>query len=190
MPQPSTTEIHLKITCLKFHSDFPGANGLNCYNRTQPCWLSLAKFTHFGQVYHTKMIYLYIKGLLEFNFAPHRNTCLFLWENVLGNRIRIHEMFIQSNYISSLFKYITHYLSWLGRLSGICDGKVLVKSIIPKWFIYIYKCCLNSTLPHIGIHVYSYGKMCLEIGSGSMKCLFNLITLFILAWEVVRHLWW
>ena len=26
MPQPSITKIYLKITCLKFHSNFPGAN--------------------------------------------------------------------------------------------------------------------------------------------------------------------
>ena len=28
MPQPSLTKIHLKITCLKFHSNFPGPNEL------------------------------------------------------------------------------------------------------------------------------------------------------------------
>ena len=28
MPQPSITKIHLKITYLKFHSNFPGANEL------------------------------------------------------------------------------------------------------------------------------------------------------------------
>ena len=28
MPQPSITKICLKITCLKFHSNFPGANEL------------------------------------------------------------------------------------------------------------------------------------------------------------------
>ena len=30
MPQPSITKICLKITCLKFHSNFPGANELMC----------------------------------------------------------------------------------------------------------------------------------------------------------------
>ena len=30
MPQPSITKICLKITCLKFHSNFPGANELIC----------------------------------------------------------------------------------------------------------------------------------------------------------------
>ena len=29
MPQPSTIKIHLKITYIKFHSNFPGANELN-----------------------------------------------------------------------------------------------------------------------------------------------------------------
>ena len=33
MPQPSITKIHLKITCLKFQLNFPGANGLSaCIN--------------------------------------------------------------------------------------------------------------------------------------------------------------
>ena len=31
MPQPSITEICLKITCLNFHSNFPGANELTCW---------------------------------------------------------------------------------------------------------------------------------------------------------------
>ena len=31
MPQPSITKIYLKITCLKFHSKFPGANELTFY---------------------------------------------------------------------------------------------------------------------------------------------------------------
>ena len=43
MPQPSITKIYLKITCLKFHSNFPGANELRWCNRLlsvgfEPVW--------------------------------------------------------------------------------------------------------------------------------------------------------
>ena len=32
MPQPPITKIHLKITYLKFHSNFPGANELKIFD--------------------------------------------------------------------------------------------------------------------------------------------------------------
>ena len=42
MPQPSITKICMKITCLKFHSNFPGVNELRmvCFHgyRFYPCW--------------------------------------------------------------------------------------------------------------------------------------------------------
>ena len=37
MPQPSITKICLKITCLKFYSNFPGANELTHYPLVAPC---------------------------------------------------------------------------------------------------------------------------------------------------------
>ena len=39
MPQPSITKIHWKITYLKFHSNFPGANEL--ISKTQPILLAI-----------------------------------------------------------------------------------------------------------------------------------------------------
>ena len=38
MPQPSINKIHLKITYLKSHSNFPGANELNQMGVDKPAW--------------------------------------------------------------------------------------------------------------------------------------------------------
>ena len=41
MPQPSITKIRLKVTCIKFHSNFPGANELINFIKICPQWCNL-----------------------------------------------------------------------------------------------------------------------------------------------------
>ena len=75
---------------------------------------------------------LYVQGKFEQQFfGLHTMTLIDImkqnikWKSIhnggkYDSGFRIQEMFIQYNYISNLFTYRAHRLSWLGQLSGIC----------------------------------------------------------------------
>ena len=68
MPQPSISKICLKITCLKFHSNFPGANELKL-----PCLLILQSDASLLQIN---------KGVPTFKFSQDFNiTLLFILQH-------------------------------------------------------------------------------------------------------------
>ena len=74
MPQPSVTKICLKITYLKFHSNFPGANELICNVSSD-----ITLLTHWGRVTHIYVSRLTITGSGN-SLSPGRRQAI-IWTN-------------------------------------------------------------------------------------------------------------
>ena len=69
MPQPSITNINLKITCLKFHSNLPGANEFEFYN-SQGIWNA----NNHSYTYKPGKIFSKNHSTASLTYNTHKNT--------------------------------------------------------------------------------------------------------------------
>ena len=84
MPQPSLTKICLKITCLKFHSNFPGGNELKCY-----VWRSFD--SKWGLM--PGMVVFYLFSIKTHPTFYHYHVNLFRGRDIMVSLVFLHKQF-------------------------------------------------------------------------------------------------
>ena len=80
MPQPSITKICLEITCLKFHSNFPGANELKSAALALPLTLELVHPTIYQcNTMNPKQIARHFADNILRSIFFNENGCILIW---------------------------------------------------------------------------------------------------------------
>ena len=140
MPQLSTTKIHLKITYLKFHSNFPGANELRI-------WILLISLgSLWGRVSKNCLLHI---GILD---RTHTVIWIIICRHLFAEGCSVCEVeiYTQNNYMHVIFLQV---LNWrLGKkrtkkhpavwsVSFIGENIVILNPINPIlqlwWFLYL-----------------------------------------------------